>query len=161
MLGITLICLGKLNAAYYSAGCAEYQKRISGYADLQIIELQEEPVSEKNASAAIIDKALEKEGAAILSKVPKGSLLIPLCIEGKEHTSEELAQLLADTALSGCSRITFVIGSSHGLSAAVKAAAGAKLSLSKMTLPHQLARLVLLEQLYRALSINAGGKYHK
>lgn len=161
MLGITLICLGKLNAPYFHAGCAEYQKRIGGYADLQIIELAEETISEKNASPAVIQKALEKEGAAILQKVPKGSLLVPLCIEGRQKSSEELAEMMQEAALSGNSRITFVIGSSHGLADAVKKAAKEKLSMSKMTFPHQLARLMLLEQIYRALSIIGGGKYHK
>lgn len=161
MLGVTLICVGKLNAPYYSAGCAEYQKRIGGYAALRVIELPEEPVSEKNASPSVIQKALEKEGREILAKVPKGSLLIPLCVEGRQRPSEGLAELLASAALAGKSHFTFVIGSSHGLSAQVKAAADEKLSLSKMTFPHQLARLMLLEQIYRALSINAGSRYHK
>lgn len=161
MQTVTLIALGKMNADYYAKAAAEYIKRLGAYCRLNLVELPEEPIAEKNASPAVIAKALEKEGKAILNAVPKGSSLIALCIEGRQKTSEELAAYLAERAGSGAGDVTFVIGSSHGLSDSVKRAAAEKLSMSKMTFPHQLARVMLLEQLYRAFSINHGGKYHK
>ena len=106
-------------------------------------------------------KALEKEARAILTAVPKGSSLAALCVEGKQKTSEELAAYLDERAGSGAGDVAFVIGSSHGLADSVKQTASLRLSMSKMTFPHQLARVMLLEQLYRAFSINHGGKYHK
>ena len=154
MQNIDLICLGKLNAKYFAEGVAEYTKRLSAFANFRIIELPEEKIEEKNASPALVARALEKEGRAILSNVRKGATLVALCVEGKQISSEELADLLAQKA-------GFVIGSSHGLSEEVKRAAGARISLGRITLPHQLARLVMTEQLYRACTINAGMKYHK
>ena len=157
MQTITLIALGKLNADYYAKAAAEYAKRLSAYCRLNIVELPEE----KNASPAVIGKALEKEARAILTAVPKGSSLAALCVEGKQKTSEELAAYLDERAGSGAGDVAFVIGSSHGLADSVKQTASLRLSMSKMTFPHQLARVMLLEQLYRAFSINHGGKYHK
>ena len=145
MQTITLIALGKLNADYYAKAAAEYAKRLSAYCRLNIVELPEEPIAEKNASPA----------------VPKGSSLAALCVEGKQKTSEELAAYLDERAGSGAGDVAFVIGSSHGLADSVKQTASLRLSMSKMTFPHQLARVMLLEQLYRAFSINHGGKYHK
>ncbi|MEG2652201.1 MAG: 23S rRNA (pseudouridine(1915)-N(3))-methyltransferase RlmH [Ruthenibacterium sp.] len=161
MQTITLIALGKLNAAYYKAAAADYGKRLSAFCRLQLVELAEETITEKNASQAVIAKALEKEAAAILAAVPKGAVLVALCIEGKQCTSEELAAFFAQRAVSGSADVAFVIGSSHGLALRVKQAAVQRLSMSKMTFPHQLARVMLLEQIYRACSINAGTKYHK
>ena len=161
MQTITLIALGKLNADYYAKAAAEYAKRLSAYCRLNIVELPEEPIAEKNASPAVIGKALEKEARAILAAVPKGSGLAALCVEGKQKTSEELAAYLDERAGSGAGDVAFVIGSSHGLDDSVKRAAQARISLGRITLPHQLARLVLTEQLYRACTINAGMKYHK
>lgn len=161
MQNIDLICVGKLNAAYFAAGVAEYQKRLGGFCRFRIIELPEAPLPDKNASQAQIDKALDKEGKAILAAVRKGAFLVALCVEGRQISSEELAALIAQRAGSGAGDMAFVIGSSHGLAPSVKAAAGARISLGRITLPHQLARLVLTEQLYRACTINAGMKYHK
>ncbi|MEG0911029.1 MAG: 23S rRNA (pseudouridine(1915)-N(3))-methyltransferase RlmH [Ruthenibacterium sp.] len=160
MQNITLIALGKMNADYYAKAAAEYTKRLSAFCKLQIIELAEETIAEKNASDAVIAKALEKEAKAILAAVPKGSSLVTLCIEGKQKTSEELAAFFTEKANSGAGDIAFVIGSSHGLAPQVKEAS-VRLSMSKMTFPHQLARVMLLEQIYRAFSICAGTKYHK
>ena len=157
MQTITLIALGKLNADYYAKAAAEYAKRLSAYCRLNIVELPEEPIAEKNASPAVIGKALEKEARAILTAVPKGSSLAALCVEGKQKTSEELAAYLDERAGSGAGDVAFVIG----LADSVKQTASLRLSMSKMTFPHQLARVMLLEQLYRAFSINHGGKYHK
>lgn len=161
MQKIDLICIGKLNAAYCAAGVAEYQKRLSSLCEFRVIELPEETISEKNASQAVIDKALEKEAKAILSNVRKGAALVALCVEGKLVSSEDLAQMVEQRALSGSGDMAFVIGSSHGLSPVVKQAATMKISLGRITLPHQLARLVLTEQIYRAFAINNHIKYHK
>ena len=161
MQNIDLICVGKLNAKYFAEGVAEYQKRLAAFANFRIIELPEEKIEEKNASDAVVKKALEKEGKAILGNVRKGAAIVAMCIEGKQISSEELAQFLADRAGSGAGDVAFVIGSSHGLADSVKQTASLRLSMSKMTFPHQLARVMLLEQLYRAFSINHGGKYHK
>lgn len=161
MQHIDLICVGKLNAPYFAAGVAEYQKRLGAYCDFRIIELPEETIREKNAGEASIRKALDKEGERILASVRKGAVIAALCIEGKSYSSEELAALLQKGAAAGAGDFAFIIGSSHGLSDAVKKAAAVKLSMSRMTFPHQLARLMLAEQLYRACSINAGAKYHK
>lgn len=161
MQNITLIVLGKLNAPYYRDAAAEYAKRLGAFCRLHIVELPEEPVHEKNASPALLCRALEKEGRAILAAVPRGAAVVALCVEGKQCTSEELAAWLSQKAASGMPDAAFIIGSSHGLDAAVKAAAEKRLSMSEMTFPHQLARVMLLEQLYRAFSINAGTQYHK
>ena len=151
---------GKLNAKYFAEGVAEYQKRLAAFASFRIIELPEEKIEEKNASDAVVKKALDKEGKAILSNVRKGAAIVAMCIEGRQISSDELAQFLADRANSGAGDVAFVIGSSHGLSDEVKKAA-LKFSMGRITMPHQLARLVLTEQIYRACTINAGMKYHK
>ena len=161
MQNIDLICVGKLNAAWCAAGVAEYQKRLSGYCGFRIIELPEAPIAEKNAGEAVIARALQKEGEAILAHLRKGAGLVALCIEGRQLSSEELAGFIAQRAVSGAGDLAFVIGSSHGLAPAVKQAAVLRFSMGRVTLPHQLARVVLCEQLYRAFSINAGAKYHK
>ena len=146
MQNIDLICVGKLNAPYFAAGVAEYQKRLGAFCNFRIIELPEAAIADKNA---------------ILSSLRKGEYLAALCVEGKQFSSEELAKLIADRANSGAGDIAFVIGSSHGLADSVKKAANAKLSMGRITMPHQLARLVLTEQIYRACTINNGMKYHK
>lgn len=161
MQNVDLICVGKLNASYFAAGVAEYQKRLRGFCNFRIVELPEAAIADKNASDKQIEKALRKEGEAILHAVRKGAYLVALCVEGKQISSEELASLLAQRAGSGAGDVAFVIGSSHGLDESVKRASQARISLGRITLPHQLARLVLTEQLYRACTINAGMKYHK
>ena len=152
MQNIDLICIGKLNAKYFAEGVAEYQKRLAAFVSFRIIELPEEKIEEKNASDAGVKKALDKEGKAILGSVRKGAAIVAMCIEGKQISSDELAQFLADRANSGAGDVAFVIGSS---------AAALKFSMGRITMPHQLARLVLTEQIYRACTINAGMKYHK
>ena len=118
-------------------------------------------IREKNASQSVIDKALEKEGAAILAQVKRGAALVALCVEGKQRSSEELARLMADSASRGVSHLVFLIGGSFGLHPSIKELAAVRLSMSPMTFPHHLARVMLLEQIYRAYQINAGTKYHK
>ena len=161
MQNIDLICIGKLSTSFFAAGVAEYQKRLSAFCNFRIIELPEVMVDERHAGDVQIAKALDKEAKAILGSLRKGEYLAALCIEGKQISSEELAAMIADRAMSGSGDMAFVIGSSHGLADSVKRAAQAKISMGRITMPHQMARLVLTEQLYRAFSINAGMKYHK
>lgn len=161
MQTITLIALGKLNADYYRAAAAEYAKRLGSFCKLNLVELPEETIAEKNASDAVVAKALDKEADAIFRAVPKGAALVALCIEGKQCTSEALADFFCQRAVSGSGDVAFVIGSSHGLAPHIKQTAVWRFSMSQMTFPHQLARVMLLEQIYRAFSIAAGTKYHK
>lgn len=160
MQSITLLCVGK-PAKIYAPALAEFEKRLAPLCRFKAVELAEEALDEKAASAANIAAALEKEGARITAALPKRAFVYALCVEGKSLSSEALAGSLSDAALHGVSDTAFVIGSSHGLSPAVKQAADARISLSAMTLPHGMARLFLTEQIYRALMIRAGTKYHK
>ena len=158
MQTVQILALGKCKEGYLREACREYEKRLSRYCRLQITEL--EPVAlSQNPSEKEIAAALEKEGAELLKRA-KG-YCIAMCIEGRQISSDELAQFLADRANSGAGDVAFVIGSSHGLSDEVKKAAALKFSMGRITMPHQLARLVLTEQIYRACTINAGMKYHK
>lgn len=159
MINITVVAVGKLKESYLRDGCAEYIKRLSAFSRASIIEIDEERAPD-NPSPAQIDKIIEKEGERIIKKIPKGAYVIPLCIEGKEYSSPDFSRLIEKISLEA-SEICFVIGGSFGLSDNVKQLGRAKLSFGKMTLPHQLARMVLLEQVYRAFSISANSKYHK
>ena len=157
---ITVITVGKLKEKYLKDAVAEYSKRISAYGKLNIIELT--PVKlQENPSESQIFSALEKEAEEITKKIPSNSFIIPLCVEGVLKSSEELASKFNEVSLSGKSNIVFIIGSSYGLSEALKKQSDLKLSFSKMTFPHQLMRVMLLEQIYRAFQINNNGKYHK
>lgn len=160
MLKIDIITVGKLKENYLRQACEEYLKRLGLYAKVQIIEINEYKVPQ-NPSDAHIETCLKQEGEAILAKIPPQSCVAALCIEGKMMSSEQLAQELTDLQNRGNSQLSFVIGGSWGLSDAVKQRADIKLSMSRMTFPHQLARVMLLEQIYRACSINHNGKYHK
>ena len=160
MQRVTVLCVGKLKEKFYIDAAAEYVKRLQRHCKLELIELPEQRLPD-DPSPAEIQKALRAEGDAIREKLPKGGAVIALCIEGKQISSEELAQFLADRANSGAGDVAFVIGSSHGLSDEVKRAAALRFSMGRITMPHQLARLVLTEQIYRACTINAGMKYHK
>ena len=161
MQNITIIAMGKVQKGFLSDGCNEYIKRLKPMCNFRLIELDDEPLPEKNLNQTLIDKALEKESGKILAAIPKQSYVITLCIEGKQLSSEELAATIEQKAIEGFSNICLIIGSSHGLSEKVKKASHLRLSFSKMTFPHQLARLIALEQIYRAFSINTGSKYHK
>lgn len=159
MLGIEIVCVGKLNQKYFKEGCDEYLKRLGGFCRVRVSELPE--VRLLGAGEAAERRVVEEESARILAHLDKRrSSLVALCVEGREMTSPELAAYLADTAQRS-PEIAFVIGSSLGLSDALKQRADLRMSMSRLTLPHQLARLVLLEQLYRACTINANIKYHK
>ena len=161
MQNITIIAMGKVQKGFLSDGCNEYIKRLKPMCNFKLIELDDEHLPEKNLNQTLIDKALEKESVKILANIPKQSFVITLCIEGKQLSSEQLAETIAQKGVEGYSNICLIIGSSHGLHEKVKAASQLRLSFSKMTFPHQMARLIALEQTYRALSINAGSKYHK
>ena len=161
MQNITIIAMGKVQKGFLSRGCDEYIKRLKPMCGFKLIELDDENLPEKNLNDSLIQKALDKERTRILAAVPKQSYVISLCIEGRQMSSLQFAQLIEQKAGEGFSNLCFIIGSSHGLSERVKAASHLRFSFSQMTFPHQLARLIALEQIYRALSINMGSKYHK
>ncbi len=160
MQNVTLICIGKLKEQYLRDAVAEYVKRLFTLCKLSIIELPAEKLPD-NPSQKEIENALESEGKKMLEKIPKGSYVYTMCIEGKQKTSEELSREMEELAVRGFGSVAFIIGGSFGLSEKVKAASNYRLSMSKMTFPHQVARVMLLEQIYRAAQISAGTKYHK
>ena len=159
-MNISVICVGRLKEKYWSDACREYSKRLNGICSFSIIETDEERIAD-DPNEANIRSTIEKEGKRLLAAVPKGAAVIAMCIEGRQKTSEELAAGIEELALGGVSSIAFIIGGSWGLSDEVKRAARIRLSMSEMTFPHQLARVMLCEQIYRAFQINAGTKYHK
>lgn len=157
MMKITVVAVGKLKERFWTEACEEYRKRLRAYVKLEIRELADvDP-----AKAGGIEGSREKEGAAILGAIPSGSHTILLAIEGKERSSEAFSHHLDKLALSGKSDVSFVIGGSDGVSDAVRARADETLSFGSMTLPHNLARVVLLEQVYRACKISRKEPYHK
>ena len=160
MLTVTVIAVGKLKERYLTDACAEYIKRLGAYCKLRVVEVEEYRLPQ-NPSEAQIAAGIEAEGREILGRSPAGSYLIPLCIEGKELTSEELSRTLDQAAVNGRSAVTLLIGGSYGLWEELKKKGDLRLSMSRMTFPHQLARVMLLEQLYRAMTISHGQKYHK
>lgn len=160
MIKIKIIALGKLKEPYLRDAVKEYEKRLSRFCSLQITELEPERLPDSPA-ASEIEAALKKEADIILKNVPEGAVKVALCIEGNQLSSEELTEKIFSLANAGKGSFVFIIGSSHGLHTTVKNAADIKLSFSKMTFPHQIARIILLEQVYRAFQINAGGPYHK
>ena len=159
MRNVTIICVGSLKEKYWKDACAEYAKRLSSFCKFEIAEISETRLPE-NPSGTEIQKALAAEGSAILKKAGN-SLIVPLCVEGEEIDSVSMSRFFEESALGGTSAVSFVIGSSYGLSESVKQAGTKRLSLSKMTFPHQLARVMLCEQIYRAFMILANTKYHK
>lgn len=161
MINVTLITMGKVQKGFLTDGCNEYIKRLRTMCDFKLVEIEDEPLPEKNLNQTLIDKALEKESGKIISAIPKQGYVIAMCIEGKQLASQDFAKLFNQKAVEGYSSICLIIGSSHGLSEKVKARRDLRMSFSKMTFPHQLFRLMALEQIYRAFSINAGTKYHK
>ncbi len=157
---ITLIIIGKLKEKYFIEASAEYEKRLSAYCKLEIKHIDAARLpSQPNTGE--ITAALAEETAKINRAIPSGATVIPMCIEGKQLSSEELSQRLDNMKLSGISHLCFIIGGSYGISDEIKQKAALKLSMSKMTFPHRLARVMLLEQLYRAFKISEGGSYHK
>lgn len=159
MIKITVIALSSLKEKYLREAAAEYVKRLCVYCDLKIIELAPVRLPEK-ASSAEIEAALSREAELIIKKIPEGNYVIPLCIEGKQLSSEDFSMMMSQQMNMGRG-VTFIIGSSCGLAESIKRRADLKLSFSKMTFPHQLFRVMLLEQIYRAFKISSGGAYHK
>ena len=160
MMNVRIICVGKMKEKFYIEAAAEYVKRLSRHCKLEIIELSEQKLGD-NPSPAQIEQALAKEAEAVRAKIPSGSSIVAMCIEGKTRSSEELAAMVSSWANRGEKCLVFLIGSSNGLHPSLKAEAWEKLSMSPMTFPHHLARVMLLEQVYRAFQINEGSKYHK
>ena len=160
MLSVHLICVGKLKEKFYLEACAEYMKRLSPYCKLTLTELPEVKLPQ-NPSLGEIAAALDKEGDAIRAKIPPNSSVVALCVEGKQRSSEELASLIRTWEQNAAKHMVFVIGGSYGLHPSIKAEAWVQLSMSPMTFPHHLARVMVLEQIYRAFKINEGSSYHK
>ena len=160
MLNVTIISVGTIKEKYLTDALKEYIKRLGAYARVTEVQCRDEHLPE-NPSQNEIRAALEKEGKKILEAIPKRAYVCALCIEGKQCSSEQFAARLDALATDGNSEIAFIIGGSDGLSDEVKARADWKLSFSQMTFPHQLMRVILCEQLYRAMNILGGGKYHK
>lgn len=160
MLTLRIAAVGKLKERHFAEACAEYQKRLGGFCRLQMIEIPEARLPD-SPSVSQIRQALAREGEQLLRAADKKDFLVALCVEGDSLTSPQLSEQLRRLQNAGHSAVCFAIGGSYGLDDAVKEAAGLRMSMSAMTFPHQLARVMLLEQLYRAFSLAAGGKYHK
>lgn len=160
MIAVTVIALGKLKERYMREFAAEYEKRLSAFCKLQIVELPPERLPE-NPSQSEIDRALAAEAKQIFAKIPQNAYVFSMCIEGKQMTSEQFSQKISTLAVDGASNLVFVLGSSFGLADELKKQSDFRFSMSEMTFPHQMARVMLLEQLYRAFQIANGGKYHK
>lgn len=160
MFDITLITVGKMKEKFYLSAASEYEKRLGAYCRFRLLELPEVRLPE-NPSPAEVSAGLEKEAEQILSKLPKGAWFCVFTPEGKELSSETFASKLKEVKLSGKSSACFLIGSSFGMAPRVKELADFRLSMGPMTFPHHLARIMVLEQLYRAEAIQAGSKYHK
>ena len=159
MLNVKIICVGSLKESYLKEAVAEYSKRLSGFCAPDVVELKEYRLPD-SPSDAQIRAGIEDEGKRILAAIPPRAAVVALCVEGKQLSSEQLAEYIESvTATSGC--LCFIIGGSHGLSDSVKSAAALKLSFSKLTFPHQLMRVILLEAVYRGFNIIKGTRYHK
>ena len=161
MLKINIICIGKIKEKYFTDAVGEYAKRLTAFCKFSVVELNEERIRSNTPNEAQIAEVIEAEGKRILQKIGASDYVAAMCIEGKLLSSEELSETLDKAALSGKSTVDFIIGGSYGLSDEVKRRADLRLSMSKMTFPHQLARVILSEQIYRAFEISTNGKYHK
>lgn len=160
MQRVTVLCVGKLKEKFYIDAAAEYVKRLQRHCKLELIELPEQRLPDE-PSPAEIQKALRTEGDAIREKLPKGGAVIALCVEGRPCSSQELSRRMAEFGVQGKTQLTFLIGGSVGLDEDLKRQADWRLSMSPMTFPHHMARIMLLEQIYRAYQIAGGTKYHK
>ena len=156
---LTVITVGTLKEKYLKEATAEYKKRLSSYAKCEEIEIKEERIANEDDNTEIY-RALDSEAERILAAIPKGAFKVALCVEGTQYTSEGLAELVR-SAEDTSGKLCLIIGSSHGLSDKVKRACDVRLSVSKMTFPHQLMRVVLLEAMYRSFTILSGKRYHK
>ena len=160
MLNVKIICIGSIKEKYFKDAILEYQKRLTDFCKFPILELPEYKIL-NNPSNSDINKALTEEGKRVLSKIKDKDEVVSLCIEGKELSSVGLSKYINDAALTGHSTVDFIIGGSFGLSDEVKNRSNLKLSMSRMTFTHQMSRVILCEQIYRAFNILNGGKYHK
>ena len=159
MMNVKLIVVGNLKEGYLRDAAAEYSKRLGGFCKFETVQLKEEKLSE-SPSDAEIKNALEREAVKIIEELPPRSMKIAMCVEGKQFSSEELSELI-DSAAEDAGSVCFVIGSSYGLSDRVKSSCDIRMSVSKLTFPHQLMRVLLLEAVYRAFNISRGTRYHK
>lgn len=159
MLHVKIICVGKLKEQAYTALCDEYLKRLSRFCRVELVQLEEQRLPE-HPSGAQIAEALRREATQIRAAIPRGAYTTALCVEGKSMTSEAFARTLSDITQSA-DKFCCLVGGSHGLDEALKREASLRLSFSAMTFPHHLFRVMLLEQIYRAFSINSGSQYHK
>ena len=159
MVGVKFITLGTLKEQYLRDAAAEYEKRLSAFCKIQIVQLKEEKLPD-SPSESEIEKALEREAEKVLAEIPPRAYKIAMCVEGKQFSSEELAEKLGEISVR-YGEVCFIIGSSHGLSDKVKKACDARISVSRLTFPHQLMRVLLLEAVYRGFNILKGTKYHK
>ena len=159
MLNVKFITLGTLKEGYLREAAAEYEKRLGGFCRFQSVQLKEERLPEDPSDGAI-RQALEKEAQKIMAEIPQRAYKIAMCVEGKQLSSEELAEKLSDIS-ERYGEVCFIIGSSHGLADSVKNSCDIRLSVSKLTFPHQLMRILLLEAVYRGFNIMKGTKYHK
>lgn len=160
MIKIKIVSVGKLKERFFLDAAAEYEKRLSGLCNFEAVEISPEKISE-NPTEKEIYNCLKREAAAIEKKIPQGALRVAMCIEGKQMPSEKFSKYIADAAINGKGCIVFLIGSSYGLDEGLKQTADLKMSMSQMTFPHKLARVMLTEQIYRAFKISGGGTYHK
>ena len=160
MLAVKLICVGKMREKFYLDAFSEYAKRLGAYCRFELTELAEVRLPDAPSQKEIA-AALEKEATGIVKSIPTDAYTVALCVEGRQMPSEKLAELIARQEGSGKPRLCLIIGGSYGLSPRVKAAADLRLSMSEMTFPHHLARVMLMEQIYRGFKINEGSKYHK
>lgn len=159
-MGLSVLCVGKARERYYADAAAEYVKRLSALMPCAVTEVADEP-EPRQQTAPAVERVLRAEAERLLGRIPPAAYVVALCVDAPQPTSEELAARLQALRVAGRSDIVFVIGGSLGLHASVLARADERMGLSRLTLPHQLARVVLLEQLYRSAKINAGQRYHK
>ena len=160
MLAVTLLCVGKLKEPYLEAAFAEYRKRLGAYCRFTTVEIPEQRLPDEPSEREIA-AALEKEAAEIEKRIPAGAAVVAMCVEGTQLSSPAFARRLADWQSAGRSQLCFIVGGSCGLAERVKRRAELRLSVSEMTFPHHLFRVMLAEQIYRAFTILAGRKYHK
>jgi len=160
MLAVKLICVGKMREKFYIDAFTEYTKRLQAYCRFELCEITEQRLSD-NPGMGEISAALTKEAGEILKNIPTDAYIVALCVEGKQFPSEGMARLISDRENSGKPKLCFIIGGSYGLHDSVKSRADYKLSMSEMTFPHHLARVMLAEQIYRGFKINEGSRYHK
>lgn len=161
MIKINIICIGKIKEKYFTDAIAEYAKRLTAFCKFNIVELSEERIKSNTPNQSQIDEVISSEGKRIMQKISPSDYVVAMCIEGKLMSSEELSKLIDNASVSGKSTVDFIIGGSYGLDESVKKRADVRFSMSKMTFPHQMARMILSEQIYRAFEISSNGKYHK